>query len=122
MLVRGHDPVPLLRTHFPDFFAGVGFDIDDNEPYLAYETFANHLHQRRTDQLLWVRAIAFINDIALNHPSLHELLSAAVIEPLCEDPDVVPILKANLNPTARNVVEEIERHRQRHRGESNVPV
>ncbi|MBS1825406.1 MAG: hypothetical protein JST93_08810 [Acidobacteria bacterium] len=120
VVVRGPDPVSLLRTEFSEFFAGVGFHIDDDEPYLAYETFANHLHQRRTDQALWARAVAFFNGIALNHPLLHELLSVAVFEPLFEDNDVVMFLKANLNPTARMLVEEIERHRQRHRGVSNV--
>ena len=121
VVVRGPDPVSLLRIEFPDFLAGVGFDIDDDEPHLAYEAFANHLHQRLTDQALWVRAVAFFNNIALNHPLLHALLSVAVFEPLCEDKDVVLVLKANLNPTACALVEEIERHRQGPRGESNVP-
>ena len=43
---------------------------------------------------------------------LHDLLSVATVEPLCEDNDVVRVLKPNLNPTARILVEEIERHRQ----------
>lgn len=122
VVVRGPDPVSLLRTEFPDFFVGLGFDIDDDEPYLAYETFTNHLHQRRKDQALWARAVAFFNDIVLNHPLLHELLSVAVFEPLCEDGDVVMALKANLNPTARMLVEEVERHRHRQerRGVSDV--
>jgi hypothetical protein len=111
---RGRDPVPLLRAHFADFFACAGFDIDDDEPYLAYESFANHLRQRRTDQLLWARASAFFNDIAINDPPLHELLSVAVFEPLCEDTEMVPILKSNLGPTALNLVERIECYRQAH--------
>lgn len=121
VMARGRDPVPLLRSSFPDFFAGVDFDIEDDEPYLAYETFANHLRQRRTDQVLWARAIAFFNAIAINEPTLHELLSVAVFEPLCEDADVVPVLRANLGPTARTLVEEIERFRQEHHGDPNVP-
>gem|GEM_PF-4991157 len=51
---------------------------------------------------------------------LDELLSVAVFEPLLEDNDVVMVLRADLNPTARMLGEEIERHRQRHRGVSNV--
>jgi hypothetical protein len=114
VILRGRSPVPLLRSHFPDFFAGVGFDIDDDESYFAYGTFADHLRQRLTDRILWARAMAFLSDIATNDPTLRELLSVAVFEPLCEDADVVPILRANLAPAALTLVEEIERFWQSH--------
>jgi len=98
------DPVALLRADFPDFFAGAEFDIDDDGPYQTYGAFADHLLRRRTDQTLWARAIAFINDTARNHPSLHDLLGVALLEPLGEDTDMIAVLQANLNPAARTLI------------------
>jgi hypothetical protein len=109
VIVRGADPVPLLRSRFPDLFASVAFELEDREPYLAYEAFASYLRGIRTDQIQWARAIEFFNDIAIGDQSLYDLLSVAIFEPLCEDANVSVFLRNNLSPPARALFEEVER-------------
>lgn len=50
VLLRGPDPVPLLRARFPEFVASAEFELNDDEPYLAYGMFAEYLSRQRADQ------------------------------------------------------------------------
>ncbi|MBI2687706.1 MAG: hypothetical protein HYX27_15455 [Acidobacteria bacterium] len=108
VLIRGRDPIVMLRSRFPDFFASLPFHVDNDEPYFAYETFADHLRQRRTDEVLWDRACSLFDDIAAKDPSLHELLSVAVFDPLCSSPELSFLLKSKLGPAAQKLIDEIE--------------
>ena len=121
VLLRGPDPVPLLRARFPEFVASADVEFDDDEPYFAYGMFADFLSRQRADQDLWARAISFLNDLVSNTPSLHDLVSVAVLEPLADDIDLIRVLKAELSPAARAIVEDIERTRLAYHKGPNVP-
>jgi len=106
ILVPRADPLAVLWSAFPELRDQL--DHGDSGSYYIYERFAEHLASHSGDNLLWQRAYAFFDSLAVGGSNLQEILVVGLFEPLCVDPVLTDRVKRNVGPTALKLLQDMQ--------------